>query len=297
MTTQVQQPTVNRNFKSTMFAMIFSDKKELLNLYNAVAEKNYTDPELLTINTLKNAIYMSIQNDLSFIIDSTLSLYEHQSTYNPNLPLRYLHYMSDLYSGIVGNKNIYGTKKLLIPASRFIIFYNGTNIQPERRILKLSDLYVTAETHPSLELEAIMLNINKGYNSKLLETCKTLKDYSEYIYRVRKYAETMAIEDAVEKTITECIKEGILKDFLEHHRMEAKAVSIYEYDQEAHIRMEREDAFEDGRIAGLQEGRNIMLIEQIQKKLNKGKSIEQIADELEESVSVIEDIIKRNNLK
>ncbi len=79
----------NRIYKSRLFVMIFSDRKELLELYNAMSGKHYTDPELLTINTLENAIYMSMQNDVSFLIDSRLSLYEHQSTYSPNLPLRF----------------------------------------------------------------------------------------------------------------------------------------------------------------------------------------------------------------
>ena len=86
----VAMPAVNRTFKSTVFIMLFEDKKNLLELYNAISGKHYTDPELLEINTLENAIYMSIKNDVSFLIDGRLSLYEHQSTYNPNLPLRFL---------------------------------------------------------------------------------------------------------------------------------------------------------------------------------------------------------------
>ena len=90
---------VNRLYKSKIFAMLYSNKKELLELYNAISGRHYEDPELLEINTLENAIYMSMHNDVSFLIDSRLSLYEHQSTYSPNLPLRYLFYISDLYSG------------------------------------------------------------------------------------------------------------------------------------------------------------------------------------------------------
>ena len=108
MTKQTEDKSVKRDYKSRMFTMIFRDKKELLQLYNAVGQRNYEDPELLTINTLENAIYMSMQNDLSFIIDSRLSLYEHQSTYNPNLPLRFLLYLSYLYEKmIVGKKRIW----------------------------------------------------------------------------------------------------------------------------------------------------------------------------------------------
>ena len=101
---------VNRCFKAQLFVMLFEDKKKLLELYNAVTGKDYQDPEKLTINTLENAIYMSMKNDLSFIIDLHLSLYEHQSTYSPNLPLRFLMYISDIYSEITREENLYGTR-------------------------------------------------------------------------------------------------------------------------------------------------------------------------------------------
>ena len=132
-TTQMQP--VNRLYKSRIFAMLYSDRKDLLDLYNAVSGKHYEDPELLEINTLENAIYMSMHNDLSFLIDSRLSLYEHQSTYSPNLPLRYLFYISDLYSGMTKDENLYGTKCIQIPTPQFVIFYNGSQEQPDRKIL------------------------------------------------------------------------------------------------------------------------------------------------------------------
>ena len=105
----------NRLYKSRLFVMIFADRRNLLELYNAVSGKNYKDPELLEINTLENAIYMSMKNDLSFLIDAHLSLYEHQSTYSPNLPLRFLLYLADLLSGMTRDKNLYGSKKVIIP--------------------------------------------------------------------------------------------------------------------------------------------------------------------------------------
>lgn len=255
MTRQTEGTTVRRDYKSKMFTMIFKDKKELLQLYNAVGQRDYDDPELLTINTLENAIYMSMQNDLSFIIDSRLSLYEHQSTYNPNLPLRFLLYLSELYEKMITGKNVYGTKILQVPAPKFIVFYNGKDERPEREVIKLSDAYITQEEEVSLELMVDVLNINVGYNEGMLRACKTLGDYSEYVYRVRKHAKEMSIEAAVDRAIEECIREDVLREFLEKNRAEARAMSIYEYDQEEHIRLEREDAFEDGRKAGIEAGR------------------------------------------
>ena len=150
----------NRLYKSRLFVMIFEDKRNLLELYNAVSGKHYEDPELLEINTLENAIYMSMRNDLSFLIDPRLSLYEHQSTYSPNLPLRFLLYLADLLSEMTKDENLYGSRKVQIPPPRFVVFYNGEEKQPDRKILKLSDLYAVAEEEHKLELEVLMLNIN-----------------------------------------------------------------------------------------------------------------------------------------
>ena len=300
MNQNTQTQPVNRLYKSKIFAMLYSSKKELLELYNAVSGRHYEDPELLEINTLENAIYMSMHNDVSFLIDSRLSLYEHQSTYSPNLPLRYLFYISDLYSGMTKDENLYGIKCVELPAPQFIIFYNGEKDQPDRSILKLSDAYSVKEEHPALELTAVMLNINRGRNEKLKGMCKSLKDYSEYTERVRKYVRTVPIEDAVEWAIQECIEEDILAEFLKQNRAEAKSVSIYEYDQEKHMRQERETFWEDGRAVGRSEGRaegrtegrGELLKEQIQKKLAKGKSISVIAEEVEEEEAVIEKLVQ-----
>lgn len=241
MSQESKKVTVNRTYKSSLFALLYQNAEELLDLYNAVNGTNYTDSSLLEINTLENAIYMSMKNDVSFIIDTRLELYEHQSTFNPNLPLRDLMYLADLYSVHTRNMNLYGTKAISIPTPRFIVFYNGKKDLPEKMELRLSDLYTVKEENPALELTVTMYNINKGKNQKLLNACKTLKDYAEYTARVRDYAEIMEIEAAVERAITECIQEGILADFLSKNRAEAKKVSIYEYDEQKHMEFVKEE--------------------------------------------------------
>ena len=313
---QTTDTPVNRLYKSRIFAMLYQDKKELLDLYNAISGKHYEDPELLEINTLENTIYMTMRNDLSFLIDFRLSLYEHQSTYSPNLPLRDLFYISDLYSGMVKDENLYGIKLVQIPAPQFVIFYNGMKEMPDRTVLRLSDAYSVKEENPALELTAVMLNINRGHNEKLKGLCKSLKDYSEYTARVREYADTMPISEAVEQAICECIQEGILAEFLKQNRAEAKQVSIYEYDEEKHMRQEREASWEDGWAAGIcegeergreegreegrlegrkegrQEGKLELLREQIQKKLSKGKSTVAIAAELEIEEALVLELVQ-----
>ena len=280
----------NRTYKATIFAMLFEDKEHLLELYNAISGKHYTNPEMLEINTLENAIYMAMRNDISFLIDARLSLYEHQSTYSPNLPLRFLLYISALYSSMTREANLYGTKPIELPPPRFVIFYNGKVEQPDRQILKLSDLY-TIKEECSLELEAVMLNVNSGHNKELMEMSHTLWEYAEYTARVREYAEVMELE-AVERAIEECIQEGILKEFLEKNRAEAKNMSIFKYDQERHIKQEREEAWEEGRKEGKKAGERDMLLKLAEKKLRKGKTIAEIAEELEESEKTIKEILE-----
>ena len=285
------RPAVNFKYKAGLFEMIFSRKEELLELYNAVNGSHYTDPGLLEINTLENAVYMSIKNDISFILGTQLSLYEHQSTWNPNLPLRYLEYIADLYSALTKEAPVYGSKPIRLPTPEFIIFYNGSEEQPDRKTLKLSDLYTIHKEKPALELEAVMLNINRGHNQELMDACRTLKDYSEYIARVREYSKEVPIEYAVEKAVTECIHENILADFLSRYRAEAIKVSIYEYDAEKHIRQEREESyqtgFSEGRETGIKFAKSIF---QLQKK---GMSVSEIAREQNISEEKVKEILEQ----
>ena len=302
---------VNRTYRSTVFIMLFEEKENLLELYNAMSGKHYTDPELLEINTLENAIYMSIKNDVSFLMDGRLSLYEHQSTYSPNLPLRFLFYISNLYSGITKDENLYGTRKAQIPIPEFIIFYNGEEERPERETLKLSDLYTFQEKDKEqgeedgkrgkadfkLELKAELLNICGDNNRALKEACRTLREYAVFTDKMRKYTKTMDIQTAAERTIEECIKEDILREFLTKHRAEVRTMSIFEYDQEKHMRQEREQAWEEGLAEGEARGKAAgmedKLAEQIRKKLEKGRSVTQIAEDLEEEEAVIKKIMEK----
>ena len=273
---------VNRTFKSTLFIMLFEDKKNLLELYNAITGKHYADPELLEINTLENAIYMSMKNDVSFLIDGRLSLYEHQSTKNPNLPLRFLLYISHLYSRLTVKENLYGETIVQIPAPEFLIFYNGKDKMPERQILKLSDMYSVQEGQPKLELNATLLNISGSNNQKLKEACRTLGEYAIYTDKIRAYTEEMELSEAVDRAMDECIREDVLREFLMKHRAEARAMSIFEYDQERHMQQERE--------AGIEKGKEQLLRRQVQKNLSRGMSISEIAEVLDETEERIREI-------
>ena len=165
---------VNYKYKDTLFRFIFNNRERLLGLYNALNHSDYTNADELEINTLENVVYLSMKNDLSFIFDFGLYIFEHQSTYCPNMPLRDLHYVSTLLEGLIPKKYLYSTKLLKIPTPHFVVFYNGETKLEDRKILKLSDMYEKQEEHPELELKVTLLNINYGQNEELMELCKDL---------------------------------------------------------------------------------------------------------------------------
>ena len=236
---------VVRNYKDTLFRMIFRDKKELLTLYNAVNGTHYDNSEDLEITTLENAIYMNMKNDVSCILDMRMNLYEHQSSVNPNIPLRDLFYVARLYEKFTIGKDLYSSKRIMIPTPKFIVFYNGVTPQPERVVMRLSDSFQQKE-NVNLELVVTQLNINPGCNDELMKNCPTLYQYMCYVEKVRTYNKTMAIADAVAVAVDECIKEEILADFLRRNKAEAIQMSIFEYDQELHDKTLLEEGYEVG---------------------------------------------------
>ena len=252
--TKTSFPLVNRNYKDTVFRMLFSDRKNLLSLYNAVNQKHYTDPEDLEIVTLENAIYMGMKNDLAFIIDTNLYLYEHQSTYNPNMPLRDLFYISNEYQKLLDKKSLYSSSLQKIPAPNFIELYNGTDTLSDFSEHRLSSAFENLSGEPKLELIVTVLNINEGHNALLMEHCQTLKEYSQYVAKVRKYAVGMPLDQAVKYAVDECIKENILADFLRKNRAEVISMSIFEYDKEEEEKKLRKAEYEAGVEAGVSLG-------------------------------------------
>ena len=250
----------NRKYKDSVFRLLFNNKRELLGLYNALNGTNYQDPELLTVTTLENAIYMDMKNDVSFLLDARLMLYEHQSTWNPNMPLRNLFYIARLLEKYVRKESLYSSGLVKIPAPHFVVFYNGSGNAPEDTTLKLSDAFETGQSHlkeeePALELKVRFLNINQGCNRQLMERCRTLREYSEFVARIRRYAgKGTAIEEAVERAVAECIEEGILADFLRSQRAEVIAVSIFEYNEEEELKKLRQAEFRIGKEEGREEG-------------------------------------------
>lgn len=252
--TTKRTPVANRKFKDTVFRMLFSDKEALLSLYNAVNNSHYTDSCALEIVTLENAIYMGMKNDLAFILDMNLYLYEHQSTMNPNIPLRDLFYIAAEYQKLVDKKSLYSSALQKIPNPHFIVFYNGSTPIDDCYTSRLSDAFYHVTDNPSLELIVTTFNVNAGHNTKLMSHCQILKEYSIYVAKVRSFTEQMPLDDAVQKAITECIKENILADFLRKNQAEVIAMSIFEYDKVEEEKKLRKAEFDAGVEQGIEQG-------------------------------------------
>lgn len=268
----------NREYKDTVFKMIFKQPENALSLYNAVNGSVYDDADMLEINTLENAVYMNIKNDISFLMMNQINLYEHQSTYTPNMPLRDLLYVSALIQKHVMTQSLYSRKRIMLPNPRFIVFYNGVEEMPEVTEHRLSDSFCRQEEQPGLELKVTILNINQGMNEELKNKCSMLGEYMIYVGKVREYAKEMSLKSAVEKAVDECIHENVLKEFLTVQKAEAIKMSIYEYDEERELRIIREDERAMGEEIGRNEGINAVV--EILRELNMPEKvmIEKIID-------------------
>ena len=229
----------NREYKDRLFKFIFKDKEKLLLLYNALNSSHYTNPEDIEITTLEDVIYCKMKNDVSFIIDDRLSLFEHQSTYNPNMPLRGFLYFAKHYEKYIveSDVDIYGKSRIELPTPKFVVFFNGSDMMEERRVLRLSDSFSVEKEKACMELEAEVLNINYGKNKKLMESCRPLMEYSYFVQKVKEYSEKLERDQAVELAVDECIKKGILKDILIKNRAEVVDMVLTEYDEEKRIRI------------------------------------------------------------
>lgn len=263
---------VNRKAKDRLFCFIFGreeNKDWILELYNAVNGTTYSDPDDIEITTMDDIVYMGMKNDVSFIIGCQISLYEHQSTYNPNMPVRQLMYLGRQYDKYIKRtkQNIYGSELMMLPAPKLAVFYNGTDNIGER-ILKLSESFPKNEdyTESDVEVRVHMYNIRPQYNCKLLTECKVLSDYSWFVEEVRRNHENMDMESAVDKSIDEMPEDFEIRDFLKEHRSEVKNMCITEYDEAETMEMFKE---EGGNLRD-----NMRIIDMLQ----RGKTVEEIVN-------------------
>lgn len=282
---------VNKKYKDTLFRIIFHDKKNLLSLYNALNGTHYTNEEDIIVTTLEGAIYLGYRNDLSYLIEDVLFLYEHQSTKNPNMPLRGVIYFSALYQKYVSENeyDMYSSALVPLPVPQFIVFYNGKENAPERWTTHLSDAFLQKEKHNkwALDCTAEYININFGHNKELMDACRILWEYAYFIQAVRTNLKTgHTLEKAAKDAMKMCIEQDILKEILERN-WNIMVDLLREYDLDFHIKSEKKLSYK--------EGSHDKLKEMVAKKLQKGKSAGEIADILEEDLETIHAIIEELN--
>ena len=285
-----------RNYKDRLFKAIFGrnteqSKQWRLELYNALNGTSYTDPDALVINTIENVIYLTMRNDISFLVDSQMTLYEQQSTYNPNMPLRGLMYFAQLYQMYLSQqeKDLFRSTLIKIPNPQFVVFYNGATEKPDRTELKLSDAFEIKDDSSSFEWTATMININKKHNSTLQKNCKPLYHYVKYVSRIAENKKTgMSAKDAVTEALDWAISEKLLDGFFKQQKEEVLSMSLTEFDEEIAIRGWREDGIEEGKILGKQE----KAIEDAKNFYNNGVTIEIIAKSLDMTLEQVKEICK-----
>ena len=250
----------NRQYQDRLFKAIFGREEHkdwLLSLYNALNGSSYTDPSAIEINTIEGIIYVTMKNDISFLIDSQLNLYEQQSSYNPNMPLRGLMYFSQLYQKYISKqrKDIYSSALLKIPTPQFIVIYTGSTELDDVKELKLSDSFEVPDTSGRFEWTATVVNISKGHSLKLLEQCPPLRDYAVYVSRIKgNVAAGMTKEDAVNEAMEYSIEHNLLNGYFLEQKMEVLNMSLTEFDQEEYDRNRFNDGKEVGIAIGIAEG-------------------------------------------
>ena len=284
----------NRKYKDSVFVDLFSEdekaKENFLSLYNALHGTKLTAVGKLKNIRLEQVLYMAFYNDVSYLVDNRIIvLAEHQSTINPNMPLRCLEYIGRLYETLFESKEKYSRKLLNIPTPEFYVFYNGEEPYPSDKTLKLSEAFIENTTQTNLELTVKVININRQNRHPVLENCQTIQEYSIFVETVRKWKE-IDPQNGFEKAVEECIENNILREYLKRKTKEVINMLLAEYDYETDIAVqraeEREIAFAEGisqgRSEGLVQGRSEGLAQgSYQTKLETAKILKQLGDSVQ----------------
>ncbi len=246
----VGRKRVRREIKDRLFRFLFEkDKEALLQLYNALNGTEYHDVGMLQAFTIESAVYAAMKNDLAFVITGTMNLYEHQSTYNPNMPVRFLIYLAEEYQKLIeqAETSLYGTKRISLPTPQCVVFYNGEKEMPEEQVLRLSDAFENKKQRADVELTVHMYNINYGHNQELLKKCRMLREYAEFVDTVRAYlAEGIERQQALNEAIDYCIEHGILSEILRKYKAEVLGMLLEEFDVDKYERTLKNEGREEG---------------------------------------------------
>ena len=238
----------NREYKDNIFRMLFGDANKSAELYNAIMGTNYA-PDALKMNMLQNPLFSGLRNDISFTVDDKfVVLIEHQASVNPNMGLRCLLYITQIYERLVDKDGLYKAKAMSIENPEFIVMYNGKDDYPEKSVVKLSDLYKVKDgSEPKLEVIVTVYNINAGYNRDMMKRSRTLDEYAAFVSKVRSFIEGKGYErtEALNKAVVECVREGVLQEFLEKYGGDVMSILSREFNLDDFIRVRVEEEVED----------------------------------------------------
>lgn len=304
----------NREYKSRLFGFIFGREEHkawTLELYNAINGTNHTNPDDITINTIEDAIYLGMKNDLSLLVSDsvklyrTMEIYEQQSSLNRNMPIREFMYAGKLYDKYIymSKLNRFGKKLMALPIPKLVCFYNGEDNQEDEVMLMLSDAFkeeirrgvrmrdknlsaeqiedevekLYKEADPDIEVRVRMININYSHNTEILKSCRPLGEYAWFVAKIREFnepgemGERPGIEQAFGKAIDEMPDDFLIKEFILANRAEVKDMCLTEYNEAEAMEMFKEE--------GREEGKDNTIVKNIQSLMENLKfTIEQAMD-------------------
>ena len=263
MTAKIEPVCVTYEIKDRLFKAIFGretsqSKQWRLELYNALRGTNYTDPNVLEINTIENVIYLTMRNDISFLVDSQMTLFEQQSNYNPNMPLRGFMYFAQLYQMHLSKqgKTLHRSTLVKIPYPKFVVFYNGEKDIEDKEYLRLSDAFETKEKDGDFEWTAEMININPNHNKTLQKNCKPLYHYVKFVSRIKNNKKKgMPSKEAVTEAVDWAIQVNLLDGFFRIQKEEVLAMSLTEFNAEEVFKDMYDDGYEEGIAFGVNKGK------------------------------------------
>ncbi len=244
-----------QKIRDRLFIAIFGkdterSKRWRLDLYNVLNGTDYTDPDALKLNTIENAIFVTMYNDVSFLVDSQMTLYEQQSRPNANMPLRGLFYFSQLYQRFISDNklDLHRSSLIKIPNPRFVVFYNGKPDRAERYELRLSSAFELKDDSGKFEWTADVININTNKNESLVKKCKPLYDYVRLVGRISyNQGNDMEIGQAVREAVEWACEQDLLDGFVREQKENIMGMCLTEFNEEIAIQNWRQDGIEMGR--------------------------------------------------
>lgn len=276
-------------YKDAVFRKYFMDKTRLLSLYKAVTGDNGLTEEDIELKTLDSAYDNGKKNDVSFLCKNQLiMMFEHQSTVNENMPVRFLLYLAEYYNKMTKSDDRYRQKRIALPEPRCYIFYNGkANTDPIRE-MNLAEAFPKGKSE-WLNLRAIAYDINYDRGCNLFEECKELMEYSIFVKKVEEFAAEPDIttEEAVCKAVNYCIEHDVMREFMEEHREEVSNMFTEEFDYDRAIAISKEEAREEGLAEGRAEGRIKNVKDMIMAGLTSLKAVRESGLYTEKEIALI----------